>query len=218
MAQPFRPGQSRSPCQMVCSPSSTRFSRARSGRSPVWIGRWTMTRCSSAMSSTRTRMTPRGRWRWAETSAMDRMSWQRAAMARAPRSASGSAPQWRWCRPAFRSPGRRGWAECARRSWHRGGPVAGRMLAARRGSSWRCLTWQVGQPAGPGSGWLPTGHGQSTTRSLIGLHEDGGYSWREGGLELGPQRGGKDVTGAADQHGHFVGDHAHVAGGASQHR
>jgi hypothetical protein len=34
-------------------------------------------------------------------------------------------------------------------------------------------------------------------------------------LELGPQRGGEDVTGAADQHGHLVGDHAHVARGAS---
>jgi hypothetical protein len=45
---------------MVCSPYSTRSSRARSGRPPAWAGRWTMTRCSSAMSPTRTRMTPRG--------------------------------------------------------------------------------------------------------------------------------------------------------------
>jgi hypothetical protein len=50
----------RRPRQMVCSPYSTRSSRARSGRSPAWAGRWTMTRCSSAMSPTRTRMTPRG--------------------------------------------------------------------------------------------------------------------------------------------------------------
>ena len=72
----------RSPRQMVHSPSSTRSSRAGSGRSPAWAGRWTMTRCSSAMSPTRTRTTPRGRWRWAEISAMDRMSRQRAPMAR----------------------------------------------------------------------------------------------------------------------------------------
>jgi hypothetical protein len=64
----------RSPRQMVRSPSSTRSSRARSGWSPGWAGRWTMTRCSSAMSPTRMRTTPRGRWRWAETSAMDRSS------------------------------------------------------------------------------------------------------------------------------------------------
>jgi hypothetical protein len=43
---------------MVRSPSSTRSSRARSGRAPAWAGRWTMTRCSSAMSPTRTRRRP----------------------------------------------------------------------------------------------------------------------------------------------------------------
>jgi hypothetical protein len=66
----------RSPRQMLWSPSSTRSSRDRSGRSPAWVGRWTTTRCSSAMSPTRIRMTPRGRCSRAETSAMDRMSWQ----------------------------------------------------------------------------------------------------------------------------------------------
>jgi hypothetical protein len=46
------------------------------------VGRWTMTRPPSAMSPTSTRVTPRGRSRRAEISAMERMSRQRAAMAR----------------------------------------------------------------------------------------------------------------------------------------
>ena len=60
MASTLAARPDRRPRQMVCSPYSTRSSRARSGRSPAWAGRWTMTRCSSAMSPTRTRMTPRG--------------------------------------------------------------------------------------------------------------------------------------------------------------
>jgi hypothetical protein len=58
-APPVRYGLRQPGGQMLCSPSSTRSSTARSGRSPPWAGRWTMTRCSSAMSPTRTRITPR---------------------------------------------------------------------------------------------------------------------------------------------------------------
>ena len=39
-----------------------------------------------------------------------------------------------------------------------------------------------------------------------------------GRLGASPQAGRENLTGAADQHGHLIGDEAHVAGGASQHR
>src|SRR4029453_14360079 len=68
--------------QIDRSPYSTRSSSARSGRSAPWVGRWTITMPSSAMSPTSTRVTPRGRSRRAEISAMERMSRHRAAMAR----------------------------------------------------------------------------------------------------------------------------------------
>ena len=158
--------------QMVCSPSSICSSRARSGRSPAWVGRWTMTKCSSAMSPTRTRMTPRGRWRWAETSAMD------------------SAPA-----------GHRIGADPSR---------VGCWLMVGAGHGGASSDGPAVTPA-----WL------LLTSFRAGMLDDGGPlmasggSWRKGGLELGPQRGGEDVTGAADQHGHLVGDHAHVARGAS---
>jgi hypothetical protein len=48
----------------------------------------------------------------------------------------------------------------------------------------------------------------STTTILDGLRGHGGCSRREGGLELDPQARGEDVPGAADEHGHLVGDHA----------
>src|SRR4030095_16917660 len=47
--------------QMDRGPYSTRSSSARSGRSAPWVGRWTITMPSSAMSPTSTRVTPRGR-------------------------------------------------------------------------------------------------------------------------------------------------------------
>jgi hypothetical protein len=87
----------RSPRQMVWSPYSTRSSRARSGRSPAGVGRWTMTRCSSAMCHRPGRGRRRGEGgggrrprRW--TGCRGRGRRWRAA----PRSASASAPQWRW--------------------------------------------------------------------------------------------------------------------------
>src|SRR5215218_11391210 len=155
-----------------------------------------MTRWSSAMSPTRTWMTPRGRWRWADTSAMDRISWQRAALARCSTVSLGVCPRPRWWRPASRSPGRRGWAECARRSSHTAELVAGPALADRRGWSWRCLTWLAGQ-AYPArllafcSCWRMT--------ILDGLRGHAGCSRREGGLELGPQPEREDLTRTADQ-------------------
>jgi hypothetical protein len=90
------------------------------------------------------------------------------------------------------------------------------VVADRRGWSWRCLTWPASH-ACPAR-LLLASCSCWTTMILDGLRRNGGRSRREGGLELGPQAGGEDIPGAADQHGHLIGDHPHVAGGADQHR
>jgi hypothetical protein len=114
----------------------------------------------------------------------DSASWQRAAMARCSMVSFGVCSRPRWWRPASRSLGRRGWGGCARRSWHTGGPVVGRVLADRRRWSWPCLTWPAGH-ACPARRLLASCSCWTTT-IFDGLRGDGGCSRREGGLELGP--------------------------------
>jgi hypothetical protein len=95
-----------------------------------------------------------------------------------------------------------------RRSSHTAGPVPVPVLA-------ECLGLVMAVSHLAGRSRLPGPAAETLTTAILTAS---GCLSREGGLELGPQAGGEDIAAAADQQGHLVGDHAHIAGGAGQHR
>jgi hypothetical protein len=78
----------------------------------------------------------------------------------------------------------------------------------------------LGRSSMPGSsaGGFPPGAGCSTATPITDLPPARRWAFMPGGrLGARSQAGGEDVTDAGDQHGHLVGDHAHVTRGGGQH-